>query len=74
MCLAVPMRLVKIEGKQGTVDLDGVSRQVGLDLLDDLQVGDYLIVHAGYAIEKLDQEEALKTIALFRQLGGDDPQ
>jgi hydrogenase expression/formation protein HypC len=72
MCLAVPMKLVKIEGRLGTVELDGVSLTVGLDLLEDVQVGEYLIVHAGYAIEKLDREEAEKIIALFRQLGDEE--
>jgi hydrogenase expression/formation protein HypC len=69
MCLAVPMRLVKIEGRLGTAELGGVSRQVGLDLLENPQVGDYLIIHAGYAIEKLDPDEAQKTLDLFRQIG-----
>jgi len=66
------MRLVRIEGQQGVVELDGVSRMVGLDLLEAPCVGDYLIVHAGYAIEKLDRDEAEKTLALFRQLGTED--
>ena len=72
MCLAVPMRLVKIEGRLGSVELEGLSRTVGLDLIENPQVGDYLIVHAGYAIEKLDQEEAEKTLALIRQIGGEE--
>jgi hydrogenase expression/formation protein HypC len=69
MCLAVPMRLIKIEGRLGTVELEGLHRQVGLDLLEDPQVGEYVIIHAGYAIEKLDPEEAQKTLDLFRQIG-----
>ncbi len=71
MCLAVPMKLIKIEGSQGVVELEGVNRTIGLDLLENPQVGDYVIVHAGYAIETLDQDEAEKTIALFRQLGAE---
>jgi hydrogenase expression/formation protein HypC len=63
------MRLIKIEGRLGIVELDGLSRQVGLDLLEDPQIGDYLIIHAGYAIEKLDRDEAEKTLDLFRQIG-----
>jgi hydrogenase expression/formation protein HypC len=65
------MKLIKIEGSQGVVELEGVNRTIGLDLLENPQVGDYVIVHAGYAIETLDQDEAEKTIALFRQLGAE---
>lgn len=73
MCLAVPMKLEKKEGNTGTVELDGVRLEVGLDLVESPQVGDYLIVHAGYAIQKLDAEEAEKTIALFREVAGGGP-
>ncbi|RJP81406.1 MAG: HypC/HybG/HupF family hydrogenase formation chaperone [Candidatus Zixiibacteriota bacterium] len=72
MCLAVPMKLVEMNGPLGVVELGGLRREVGLDLLADVRVGDYLIVHAGYAIEKLDEAEALKTLQLFRDLAGED--
>ncbi len=68
MCLAIPMQLIKVEGVLGIVELDGIRREVGLDLIDQAQVGDYLIIHAGYAIEKLDEAEAEKTLRLFREL------
>jgi hydrogenase expression/formation protein HypC len=67
MCLAVPMKLVSIQGNAGIVELDGVRLEAGLDLIEDAQVGDYLIVHAGYAIQKLDAQEAQRTIELFRE-------
>ena len=67
MCLAVPMKLVSIQGNSGIVELDGVRLEAGLDLIEDPQIGDYLIVHAGYAIQKLDAEEAQRTIELFRE-------
>lgn len=70
MCLAVPMKLEMIQGNTGVVELDGVRLEVGLDLLENPQIGDYLIVHAGYAIQKLDVEEARKTLALFRDAAG----
>ncbi len=68
MCLAVPMKLSKIQGTRGLVEIGGVQREVGLELIENAQVGDYLIVHAGYAIEILDRTEAKHTIELLRQL------
>ncbi|MBF0176693.1 MAG: HypC/HybG/HupF family hydrogenase formation chaperone [Magnetococcales bacterium] len=70
MCLAIPMKIIAIaeDGQTGTVDLDGVRYAVGLMLLDKPAVGDYVIVHAGYAIEKLDTAEADARLALFVSL------
>ncbi len=69
MCLAVPMRLIDIptEGR-GVVDLDGIRYDVDLSLIDDAAVGDYVIIHAGFAIEKLDTGEADARLALFARL------
>jgi hydrogenase expression/formation protein HypC len=67
MCLGIPMRLVKVEGAVGTADLDGVSRQVMLDLVPGAAVGDYVIVHAGYAIQTLDEREAKETLTLLAE-------
>lgn len=75
MCLAVPMRLVFVRDEfLGTAELDGVSYDVNLSLVDEPVVGDFLIVHAGFAIEKLDQDEADARLALFSQMaaGVDD--
>ncbi|MBI5479190.1 MAG: HypC/HybG/HupF family hydrogenase formation chaperone [Deltaproteobacteria bacterium] len=58
MCLAIPMKLVARDGQDGTAEISGVTRKVLLDLLPDAVVGDYLIVHAGYAIQRLDEAEA----------------
>jgi hydrogenase expression/formation protein HypC len=58
MCLAIPMKLVERAGRDGTAEISGVKRKVLLDLLPDAVIGDYLIVHAGYAIQRLDEEEA----------------
>ena len=58
MCLAIPMKLVARDGREGTAQISGVTRKVFLDLLPDAVVGDYLIVHAGYAIQRLDEAEA----------------
>lgn len=65
MCLAVPMKVLSIEGSEGRADLNGVRRTVMLDLVPEVAVGDYVIVHAGYAIERLDEEAALETLDLL---------
>ncbi len=66
MCLAIPMQLVARDGLNGTVEVDGVRRQVSLLLQDDAQPGEFLLVHAGYAIAKVDEAEARETIELIR--------
>jgi hydrogenase expression/formation protein HypC len=68
MCVAVPMQIKKIKEDKGIVDIGGVEREVGLQLLKDVKVGDYIIVHAGFAIQKLDEEDAKETLALFKEM------
>ncbi|MEP9410968.1 MAG: HypC/HybG/HupF family hydrogenase formation chaperone [Candidatus Brocadia sp.] len=65
MCLAVPMKLIKNNGITGVVELGSLHKEIGLQLLEDVKVGDYVIVHAGYAIKKLDEKEAAETIVLL---------
>lgn len=65
MCLAVPMKLIKINGVTGIAELGNLQREIGLLLLENVNIGDYVIVHAGYAIQKLDEIEALRTISLL---------
>ncbi len=63
MCLAVPARVVEcLEGERALIDLEGVRMEISLELLDDVRPGDYVIVHVGYAIGKLDEAEALATL------------
>ncbi len=70
MCLAIPVKVVELlEGDQATVDVGGVRKAISLALVDGITVGDYVILHVGYAIQKLDPEEAEKTLALFAELG-----
>ena len=71
MCLAVPMKLVEVtpDGGHGVADLDGVRYDVNLDLIEAPQLGDFVIVHAGFAIERLDADEADARLELFDQLG-----
>ncbi|MER6775780.1 MULTISPECIES: HypC/HybG/HupF family hydrogenase formation chaperone [unclassified Streptomyces] len=73
MCLAVPGRVLDIGEKDGTrmatVDFGGVVKEVCLEYLPDLQVGEYAIVHVGFALQRLDEESARQTLELFAQLG-----
>ena len=69
MCLAIPMKLIKIEGNKGVVELSGVKKEISLALLKKVKVGEYLIIHAGFAIEKLNEEEAKKTLAIWEEIG-----
>ncbi len=69
MCLAVPARVESIEGKDARVNLSGNKMRACLDLLTDVRVGDYVLLHAGYAIQKIDEEEAQKTLELIEELG-----
>jgi len=62
------MRLVEIEGVTGVADVDGVSRKVRLDLLPEVELGDYILVHAGLAIARVDAGEAAETLSLLRKL------
>ncbi len=68
MCLAIPMQIVEIKDKKGIVEIGGVKREVGLQLLKQVKIGDYVIVHAGFAIQILDEKEAKETIALFEEM------
>jgi hydrogenase expression/formation protein HypC len=67
MCLAIPSKIVKIENNMATIDVDGVRREASLLLLEDAQVGDYVIVHAGFAIQKIDETAAMETLDLLRE-------
>jgi hydrogenase expression/formation protein HypC len=62
------MKLIEVRGGQGVAEAGGVRREVGLQLIDNLKTGDYVLVHAGFAIQKVDEDEALKTLELFREL------
>lgn len=71
MCLAIPARVTELrEGDNAVVDLAGVRKEISLALVEGVAVGDYVIVHVGYALNKLDPEEAEKTLALFAEISG----
>ncbi len=69
MCLAIPAKVVELrEGEQALIDLAGVRKEISLALVEDVRPGDYVIVHVGYALQKVDPEEARKTLELFAGL------
>lgn len=68
MCLAIPAKVVELKYPEATVAIGGVARGARMDLLPDVSVGDYVIVHAGFAIQRLDEEEALKTLQLLSEI------
>lgn len=73
MCLAVPGRVMSLEEKDGTqmadVDFGGVRKSVCLQYIPDVQVGEYVVVHVGFAIQRLDEQSAIETLANFEKLG-----
>ena len=68
MCLGVPARVICIDGSVATVNIGSVEYKSSLLLLNDVEVGDYILLHAGFAIEKIDPEEAEETIRLFNEI------
>ncbi len=66
MCLAIPAEVLKVDGNKGVVDYGGLEQEVSLDLVEDVCPGDYVLVHVGFAIEKVSKDAALETIAIFK--------
>ncbi|MCE5176651.1 MAG: HypC/HybG/HupF family hydrogenase formation chaperone [Caldisericales bacterium] len=73
MCLAVPARIYEKKGLDATVEFGGVKRQVRLDLLPDAEVGEFVLLHAGFAIEKVNKEEAESILKTIQEVFGDVP-
>jgi len=71
MCLALPARVVSIHsaGDLATVDVGGVRKEISLALVEDVQVDDYVLIHVGYALNRISEEEAQITLALFAEAG-----
>ena len=69
MCLAIPSKITRIENNMATIDVDGVQREASLLLLENAGVGDYVIVHAGFAIQKIDEAAALETLKFLKEAG-----
>ena len=69
MCLAIPVKVIAVrDGTSATVDIGGVQKDISTALLDDLSIGDYVILHAGFALSRLDPDEAERTLALLEEL------
>jgi hydrogenase expression/formation protein HypC len=73
MCLAVPGKITKIYDKDdiqmGTIDFDGITKEICLSYVPDIEIGEYALVHVGFAMQKLDEKSALETLQMFRELG-----
>jgi hydrogenase expression/formation protein HypC len=68
MCLAIPVKVIKIKGKLAEVDMAGVKRDADIRFLEDVKPGDYVLVHAGFAIEKIDEKQAKETLKLLKNV------
>jgi hydrogenase expression/formation protein HypC len=68
MCLGVPGKVISIEGDLAEVDFSGIRRKVSLLICPDVREGHYVLVHVGFAIQRLDEEEALETLTLFEEI------
>jgi hydrogenase expression/formation protein HypC len=69
MCLSVPAEILSIDGQMARASVGGAIREISLQLVEDMQVGDFVLLHTGYAIEKISAEEAAETVRLLRELG-----
>ena len=71
MCLAIPSKIIEINDSMATIEVYGAQRDISLMLLeDDVHIGDYVLVHAGFAIQKIQEKEAVETLKLFDQFFG----
>ena len=68
MCLSTPARVVEIDGNMAKADVGGMLKEISIDLCPDIALGEYALIHAGFAIQKVDEEEARETLDLLRKL------
>ena len=73
MCLSLPARIISIDGEMGQVSVGGVVFRAGLQMVEGVKAGDYVLLHAGFAIEKLKEEEAVETLRLLKEMGESEP-
>jgi len=73
MCVALPMKLTSLEGHEGIAEQEGLKVKINTMLLPEAEIGDYVIVHAGFAIQLVDEEDAQRSIELFRELAAQEP-
>ncbi|OFX83207.1 MAG: hydrogenase assembly protein HypC [Bacteroidetes bacterium GWF2_33_16] len=69
MCLSIPGKIIRINGDLADVSVGGTIVIVGMQMIDDVKEGDYVLVHAGFALQKINKKEALETLKLFREMG-----
>jgi hydrogenase expression/formation protein HypC len=74
MCLAIPAKVISIEGSNALVTIEDVEYKASLMLLDDVKPGDFVMLHAGFAIEKVDADEAAETLRLLTEIANNSPQ
>ncbi len=72
MCLAIPGKVVEIKGNTAIVDYNGIRKEARIDFVKDVRVGDYVIVHTGFAIEKIDEDEAIKSLMAWNEVLRDE--
>jgi len=70
MCLSVPARIVQVESNRAKAEVGGLLREISIDLCPEVAVGEYVLIHAGFAIQRLDEKEAKETLELLKQLTG----
>jgi len=74
MCLSVPAKITEIKGTIAKASIGGSIIDVSLQLVEDVQIGDYVLIHTGFALEKIDEKEAKKTLGLLNEMVEDDPE
>lgn len=73
MCLAVPMQIMAIDGTMATMEVSGITKEASLVMLPEAKVGDYVLIHAGFAIQKVDEDEAQETLRLLAEMVSMEP-
>lgn len=68
MCLGIPLKIISVDNNEAIGELNGVKRKIRIDLIENLNIGDYVMVHAGFAIEKIDENLALETLDIVNEL------
>jgi hydrogenase expression/formation protein HypC len=68
MCVAIPMRVVEINGNEAVCEYEGIKRTARIDLLPEVKVGDYVLIHVGFVIQKIDVNSAEETLKLYKQM------
>jgi hydrogenase expression/formation protein HypC len=67
MCLAVPMKIIEIKGEEAVVELEGFQKEINISLMEDIKIGEYVMVHAGFAIQRIDASEIEETLEVLRE-------